>query len=119
VLISTVTPSSGVSDNNDTLSDFKSSNQDIIRQERVACVTPSDITKLPKGQAFALLEGGQLWKLRFPMPVKDSADGKLPDSLSQMVRQMRAKYESHTEQWYDTMQHFRENEMHKWSDSGL
>lgn len=119
VLINTVTPSSSVSDNNDTLSDFKSSNQDIVRQERVACVTPSDITKLPKGQAFALLEGGQLWKLRFPMPVNDPSDGILPDSLSQMVRQMRAKYESHTEQWYDTMQHFRENEAHKWSDSGL
>lgn len=119
VLISTVTPSSGVSDNNDTLSDFKSSNQDIVRQERVACVTPSDITKLPKGQAFALLEGGQLWKLRFPMPVKDPADGILPDSLSQMVRQMRSKYESYAEQWSDQMTVFRENEARKWNDNGL
>lgn len=119
VLIHTVTPSSGVSDNNDSLSDFKSSNQDIVRQERVPSVTPADITKLPKGQAFALLEGGQLWKLRFPMPVQDPADGALPDSLSLMVRQMRSKYESHSEQWYDEMQHFRDDEARKWSDRGL
>ncbi len=29
---------------------------------------PADIIQLPKGQAFALLEGGKLWKIRMPLP---------------------------------------------------
>jgi hypothetical protein len=34
-------------------------------------ITPADLVALPKGQAFALIEGGQLYKLRLPMPGKD------------------------------------------------
>ena len=33
-------------------------------------LTPADLTQLPKGQAFALIEGGQLYKIRLPLPKK-------------------------------------------------
>ena len=29
---------------------------------------PTDLVQLPKGQAFALLHGGQLHKIRMPLP---------------------------------------------------
>lgn len=49
---------------------------------------PSDLTNLPKGQAFALLEGGNLYKLRLPLPLPDpTAD--IPQSLTDMAEQMR------------------------------
>jgi len=34
----------------------------------VPMLTPAELVALPKGQAFALLEGGALWKLRMPLP---------------------------------------------------
>ena len=35
---------------------------------QVPLLEPASLVQLPKGQAFALLEGGQLWKLRIPLP---------------------------------------------------
>jgi hypothetical protein len=31
-------------------------------------LSPSDLVQLPKGQAFALIHGGQLHKIRMPLP---------------------------------------------------
>jgi hypothetical protein len=36
---------------------------------KVPLLEPADIVTLPKGQAFALIEGGQLWKIRMGMPM--------------------------------------------------
>ena len=64
---------SGVDDSSDPGSgvDFKSRNEDRISVSEVPMLTPAELITLPKGQAFALLEGGQLWKIRMPLP----ADG--------------------------------------------
>jgi len=50
-------------DSSDTESDthFTSSNEDRITTETVPMLTPNNVISLPKGQAFALIEGGQLW----------------------------------------------------------
>ena len=47
---------------------YQSTNQDsfILTEQRL--ITPNDVLNLPKGQAFCLLEGGQLYKLRMPLP---------------------------------------------------
>ncbi len=47
---------------------------------QVPLLEPASLVQLPKGQAFALLEGGQLWKLRIPLP--DAAhDPLMPESI--------------------------------------
>lgn len=116
VQIPTIVASSGVSDK-DTISSetsFVSKNEDRIQMERLPVVSPSDIVQLPKGQAFALLEGGQLYKLRLPLPDEED-DRLLPDSLALLVKGMREKYE-HTEQhWDDGVSAFRKDWKAMWS----
>jgi len=41
----------------------------------------ADLVQLPKGQAFALIGGGQLYKLRMPLP-DSAADPLMPASLN-------------------------------------
>ena len=64
---------SGVTDNNDpgSSAEFTSKNEDRLTETEVDMLSPADLVQLPKGQAFALLEGGQLYKLRLPLPGKD------------------------------------------------
>jgi hypothetical protein len=37
----------------------------------VPAINTNDMLNLPKGQAFAMIEGGQLYKLRLPLPEKE------------------------------------------------
>ena len=47
-------------------------------------LTPADLVNLPKGQAFALINGGQLYKIRMPLP--DSAsDPAMPKDFAENV----------------------------------
>ena len=82
---------SGVDDSSDPGSgiDFKSRNEDRISVSEVPLLTPAELVTLPKGQAFALLEGGQLWKLRMPLPIEDKA---LPQSLAEIANEMARTY---------------------------
>lgn len=43
---------------------FQSSNEDRLSYQEVPMIDQNDVINLPKGQAFALLEGGKLYKLR-------------------------------------------------------
>ena len=57
-------------------------------------LTPADLVNLPKGQAFALIDGGQLYKIRMPLP--DSAhDPAMPKDLAEMARDMVQRYRAH------------------------
>lgn len=78
-VVSTIA-SSSVSDTNDPgdFADFASRNEDRISSEAAAMLSPGDLVQLPKGQAFALLHGGQLYKLRVPLPEASSNDSLLP-----------------------------------------
>ncbi|MCI4411473.1 MAG: type IV conjugative transfer system coupling protein TraD [Thiotrichales bacterium] len=119
VQIPTVVASSGVSDKDSIGGEtsFVSKNEDRIQMERLPVVSPSDIVQLPKGQAFALLEGGQLWKIRLPLP-DESDDKLLPDSLSQLVRDMRIKYEHTETHWDSSISKFRHDWQDMWSLPG-
>lgn len=46
---------------------------------------------LPKGQAFALLEGGNLWKIRMPLPSKTD-DELIPKNLQDVSTEMTKRY---------------------------
>ena len=89
---------SGVDDSSDPGSgvDFKSRNEDRISVSEVPLLTPAELITLPKGQAFALLEGGQLWKIRTPLPV---ADAEMPQTLSEIANEMERTYITN-DHWY-------------------
>lgn len=80
-VISTIV-SSSVSDTNDPgeFTDFASRNEDRIAPESVRMLEPTDLVQLPKGQAFALIHGGQLYKIRMPLPSTEH-DLVMPESM--------------------------------------
>ena len=57
---------------------------------------------LPKGQAFALLEGGQLWKIRMPLPLPDKTED-VPRDVADIAARMRAKYATGDQWWEGVM----------------
>ena len=95
VSVSEIMAVSGVTDNVDTSDSigFSSNNQDRISISRVPMISPADIVALPKGQAFVLLRGSELWKIRVPLPTAKD-DEELPDDLGDMLRHMRRSYTS-------------------------
>jgi conjugal transfer pilus assembly protein TraD len=80
----------------DGVTDFTSRTQDKYSAREVALVDPSDLVQLPKGQAFALIEGGQLVKLRLPLASKD-ADPLMPTGLADVVKSMRSTYQAYAD----------------------
>ncbi|RJG38975.1 type IV conjugative transfer system coupling protein TraD [Motilimonas pumila] len=78
---------------------FTSRNEDRISTINVPMLEPSNIINLPKGQAFALVEGGRLLKLRFPL-LKE-VDTQLPESLKTMTTAMAANYKTSEGWWND------------------
>lgn len=83
--------SSSVSDTNDPgdFADFASRNEDRITTESAPMLSPSDLVQLPKGQAFALIHGGQLYKIRMPLP-DGSHDPMMPGSLEAIGRELKS-----------------------------
>jgi hypothetical protein len=97
---------SGVDDSSDPGSgvDFKSRNEDRISVSEVPMLTAADMVTLPKGQAFALLEGGQLWKIRIPLP-DSREDAVMPGDFEAMASAMRRSYITN-DHWYRVTDHW-------------
>ncbi|HAF2404103.1 TPA: type IV conjugative transfer system coupling protein TraD [Salmonella enterica] len=98
----TATVISGVTDssNPETGTDFTSNTQDRVSSVSVPLIDPAALIQLPKGQAFALLEGGQLWKIRMPLPAAGN-DALMPESIAQLADYMQATYRT-GEQWWNS-----------------
>ena len=64
---------------------FTSSISDRISNRSVPGLEPSDLQRLPKGEAFALIDGGDIWKLRIPL-IRDK-----PEKLTVREMMRRAK----------------------------
>ena len=58
--------------------------------ETVRMLEPTDLVQLPKGEAFALLHGGQLHKIRMPLP-SASSDLLMPSSLAAIGDALRVR----------------------------
>ena len=71
--------------------DFRSKNEDRLNSTEVPLLSAADLVTLPKGQAFALLDGGQLWKIRMPLPDVDD-DRTLPKDVDAIVQQRLRDY---------------------------
>ncbi len=80
-----------VTDNNDpgTDIDFTTRSEDRVTETEMDMLIPADLIQLPKGQAFALLEGGQLYKLRLPLPGNDPL---LPQDIEEIGRERLTHY---------------------------
>ena len=66
---------------------FTSHNEDRIVSAEISLVSADDLMQLPKGQAFCLLDGGQLYKVRFPLPKNDMID--MAEAVEKIVESMR------------------------------
>lgn len=93
VSIKTSAPMSGASDTNDPFesTEFGSTNSDRITSERVPMLEPSEFMQLPKGQAFVMMEGGHLYKVRLPLP-SAANDPLMPMDLESIARDMGKRY---------------------------
>ena len=86
---------SGVDDSSEPGSgiDFRSKNEDRLSTTEVPLLTAADLVALPKGHAFAFIDGGQLWKIRIPLP--DVADDALPKDMDALCAQLALRYANH------------------------
>ncbi len=98
--VTTIMEVSGVNDSADPSSsvDFTSKNEDRISVTEMPMISPATVMALPKGQAFALLEGGNLWKIRMPLPSKLD-DDLIPKNLQQISKEMTKRYLTNDHWW--------------------
>ena len=100
VEVYTTTLVSGATDSSDIHgpTDFTSNAQDRISTSSVPLIEPAHVVGLPKGQCFALIEGGNLLKVRMPLPAPDP-DEVMPKDLQQLASYMRQHYVEEGEWW--------------------
>lgn len=100
VEVYTSTIISGATDTSDPQgqSAFTSNTTDRLTATNVPMIEPAHIVGLPKGQAFALLEGGNLWKIRIPLPKTDPNE-KIPKNIQMLADYMRQHY-TESGQWW-------------------
>ena len=98
--VTTIMEVSGVTDTADPTSsvDFTSKNEDRISIIEQPLITPANVMALPKGQAFALLEGGNLWKIRMPLP-SSADDDMMPESIAAIAKDMKRRYMTNDHWW--------------------
>jgi hypothetical protein len=92
---------SGVTDSSEVRghADFTSNTQDRIATTSVPLIEPAHVVALPKGQAFGLMEGGNLWKIRIPLIIPDP-DEVLPKDLQALAAYMR-QYDEAADGWWE------------------
>jgi hypothetical protein len=85
----------------DAHTDFTSSSQDRFTTTAVPLIEPAHIIALPKGQMFSFQEGGQLWKVRMPLP-KPASDDAMPADLQTLAALMRESYNANAGSWWSS-----------------
>ncbi|SUO96658.1 TraM recognition domain-containing protein [Suttonella ornithocola] len=100
VNVSHLSTFSSASDNSDITSDviFSSSTQSRETTKAVDLIRVSDLSQLPKGQAFALLDGGNLYKLRIPW-LRFDKNEKIPENIAIVASDMRKRYQTIGDEW--------------------
>jgi conjugative coupling factor TraD (TOL family) len=90
---------SGSSDGGQEGTHFGAKTEDRFTTREVPTLQPADLVKLPKGQAFALLDGGQLFKIRLPLP-DETDDPCWPSDLNAVFDDMQRKYNDQGDDTY-------------------
>jgi len=85
------TPSTMANDRSDGHSGelFTTYNTDTIVESKEPLIVENDLFSLPKGQAFVLTNGGELYKIRIPLPKNDGASPPTFDTLLSEVNLCR------------------------------
>lgn len=68
---------------------FSSHTEDRVTTTDVPLISSDDLMQLPKGQAFCLMDGGQLYKVRFPLPKNDMK--AMPENVEAIVEQLQSE----------------------------
>jgi hypothetical protein len=84
---------SGATDSSDPRGNtaFTSNTLDRVTPASVPMIEPAHVVGLPKGQCFALIEGGKPWKVRMPLPIPDP-DEAMPKDIREMAEGMRQRH---------------------------
>jgi conjugative coupling factor TraD (TOL family) len=93
-------PITGFTDSSDphNSTDFVSRSEHRIMSQQLDLIQVNSLMSLPKGQCFALLDGGKPYKIR--LPLADKADlSELPGSLRAVAEDMQSHYTT-SEDWY-------------------
>lgn len=77
---------------------FTSGTEQRNTTQQVELIHPNDVIQLPKGQCFALLDGGRPYKIRLPLADKRDFIG-FPSNLAIIADAMRERYTT-SETWY-------------------
>ncbi|GIU31254.1 type IV conjugative transfer system coupling protein TraD [Shewanella sp. MBTL60-007] len=95
------TPSGNSSDmpTSDSIDEFRAMASDQVESITTPMITPDMVINLPKGHAFALVDGGKLKKIRIPY-IHDPEEVSLSSSLLSMAEDMRKKYKT-SESWWE------------------
>lgn len=104
---------SGSSDSSDIDSgiDFSSSTQSRTTTDKVQKISTQDLTQLPKGQFFCMMDGNKLFKVRVPWLEQDDSD--IPEDVREVAELMRNNYRSAVPDWYDFKDEFEPTEVLK------
>lgn len=81
---------------------FDDQNQDRIGETKIPLVSPTDCTSLPKGHAFVLKDGNQLYKIRIPWIQDNKDDLKIPKYLLDVCADMNERYQTGEYWWEET-----------------
>lgn len=92
VQVFTAMPASSASDAVNGKTAFTSNTHDQLSATSVPMLEPAHVVGLPKGQCYALIEGGNLWKVRMPLPAVDP-DEAMPKDLQELAEKMRKAYQ--------------------------
>lgn len=71
---------------------YRSNNEDHFVHSEQRLIDQNDVLNLPKGQAFCLLEGGKLHKLRMPLPTHTEIN--IPKNIETLIETMRNQQKS-------------------------
>ena len=71
---------------------YHSNNEDRFAHSEQRLIDQNDVLNLPKGQAFCLLEGGKLHKLRMPLPTHTEIN--IPKNIETLIETMRNQQKS-------------------------
>lgn len=100
VLVTEITQIAGSNDSSDPDSevDFTTRQEDRISTTREAMIDPATLTRLPRGHAFAVLKGGRLFKLRFPL-IEVNRSKNFARTFGEVEQDMINKYRSNSRWW--------------------
>jgi len=91
---------SGTTDSSDpdSKTHFVSRTEGRITTQQAELIHPNNVVTLPKGQCYALLNGGRPYKLRLPLADKQDFKG-MPDKLQAVAKEMGGQYAT-SDDWY-------------------